>query len=119
MPERNVALLEKTMQHIIDNPEQHDQDSFWNDCGTPSCFAGWAMHFSGLTRHDVTVWYSRNPDSTFGANTGCAAELLGLTDEEACAMFSISNTREMLQLMVKDLMNGDELRPWQEYQCSR
>ncbi len=106
MTELNRELLEKTMQHIVDHPDQHDQHRVFNDCGTPACFMGWAMHFSGMTH---SQWYTSGSDARWAENN------LGLTTDQFYALFDCSNTIPMLQLMVKDLVNGDELRPGEEY----
>lgn len=98
---RNVELLEKTMQHIMDHPDKHDQADYWTACGTPSCFAGWALHFAGLSQEQV--W-------RIGATRRVAAAVLGLTEQETLVLFSPLNTRPMLQLMVKDLINGDAMK---------
>lgn len=109
MPERNIELLEKTIQYIKDHPEKHYQREWVNTCGTAACFCGWAAMLSGYTaaqikekEHEVIMTY-------FGA------DLLGLNSEEAYMLFKAQNTREMLELMVKDLVNGDELRDWYDY----
>lgn len=107
MPERNVELLQKTMQHIKDHPEQHWQDIWVNECGTAACFCGWAALLSGHTADQMAT-------SGFGM-TGFGADLLGLEYEEAKTMFKPENSREMLELMVKDLVNGDELRDYVAY----
>ena len=100
---RNVELLQATMQQIIDHPEQHDQYRFvdMNICGTTACFAGWAALLSGWSIARI-----RRVDSMYDAG----AKLLGLTDDEASILFYGSNTRPVLELMVKDLINGDKLR---------
>ncbi|MBO0676755.1 hypothetical protein JRC04_04685 [Mycolicibacterium sp. S2-37] len=99
--ERNVELLERVMQHILDHPEQHFQGSWITSCGTAACFAGWAAMFSGMSAREV---YEHDRMKDVGA------ELLGLTAGEAFVLFTSWNTRDMLQLMVKDLVNGDALR---------
>lgn len=106
MTERNVELLEKTMQHILDHPEQHHQEDVWLDqCGTPGCFMGWAMHFDGITLEGIQASrYGLRWDSS-----KWAVERLGLTDDEFMTMFNPGNTIEELQLMVKALVNGEQL----------
>lgn len=115
--ERNTALLERTMQHIQDHPEQHDQSQYYEyvdevGCSTPSCFAGWAIQFSGLTHKDAYAGRIEEirPGVMLGSPGVIAAGLLGLTMDEAEQLFTGTNTREMLALMVKDLVNGDELQ---------
>lgn len=102
---RNVELLQQTMQYVTDHPEQHYQ-ARWI-CGTAACFAGRAGLLSGMT--ESQIW---NVD--MGAH---GANLLGLTWFEARALFYADNTRPMLELMVKDLVNGSELRSRPEYQA--
>ena len=112
--ERNTELLEKTMQHIMDNPEQHDQGAWVNSCGTAACFAGWACLLTQGTKQCLD-----NETFSYQGKTKHAADLamdlLGLTHKEAAVLFSGNNSREGLQLMVKDLVNGDELRDRREY----
>jgi hypothetical protein len=122
MPERNVELLERTMQFIKDHPEQHSQ-GWWfkkRDCGTAACFAGWAVTLKGYLpvfhvgdcRAETVVLpgYRREFDTP-----ELAQELLGLTLRERETLFEASNTSEMLELMVKDLVNGDELKETFDY----
>lgn len=109
MPERNVELLQQTMQYIKDNPEQHKQDIWLNECGTAACFAGWAALLSGHSSSELYEVISRSGMNRFGA------DLLGLNYDEAIQMFEIHNSREMLEHMVKDLVNGDKLRDWRDY----
>lgn len=104
---RNVVLLESTMQQIVDHPELHDQRLYLSrsECGTTACFAGWACMLSGWTPSQLD-WVSI---------PGLAARELGLDIPESALLFDPGNTRAMLQLMVKDLVNGDQLRSQDEY----
>jgi hypothetical protein len=109
---RNTALLEATMQDIIDHPELHNQGVFFEntECGTAMCFAGNVC--------DRTGWmWDRNKPVAEVVKQGvrlrpdfAAMRELGLTAEEATVLFESINTREMLELMVKDLVNGDRMR---------
>lgn len=107
---RNIPLLESVMQQIIDHPELHFQRTYFadTDCGTAGCFAGWACMLAGLkpAKDWFSVLVDGRPDSTFAV----ARALLGIPAPEAKILFDIGNTRRMLQLMVKDLINGDQLR---------
>lgn len=115
---RNTELLEQTMRHIIDHPRTHDQTSYFTACATPSCFAGWAIFLAGYRMVDSECLYPEGLAcrsghlAPYGAH---AAELLGLAGEEAKTLFCGGNTREMLALMVKDLVNGDELKEYGDY----
>ena len=108
--ERNTELLQQTMQHILDHPEQHNQGSWVkvNSCGTAACFAGWAGLLSGMTADEIYC-----SASVFG---DIGVKLLGLNNPSECVtLFAADNTIPMLELMVKDLVNGDELKPWSHY----
>lgn len=103
---RNVQLLTATMQYIVDHPDEHDQSTFINGCGTAACFAGHAALMSGWSARDIV----RSHDMF---TTG--ARLLGLTAREVATLFAPWNTIPILEAMVRDLVNGDELRPGTAY----
>ena len=108
--ERNKELIERTMQHIVDHPEEHDQRTWIsNACGTVACFAGWALLLDDVEARDVLAW-------SWEFTGVAAAEHLGLTIDEAGVLFRGKNSRDMLQLMVKDLINGEELRQTSQYE---
>jgi hypothetical protein len=104
--QRNVELLQRTMQYIKDHPERHKQSRFITECGTAACYAGWAALLSGWSVQRILsgpMYYE-------------GAELLGLTHWEAETLFDSGNTVPMLELMVKDLVNGDKLRGIVDYE---
>jgi len=104
MPERNTALLERTMQHIIDHPEQHNQGLIVGaeaPCGTPRCFIGWAMYFEGA--HNITRLGECDAVKEFANKT------LGLTDLEFYTVFHPCNSADQLHKMVKGLINGEDI----------
>lgn len=121
MPERNIEALEGTMQYILDHPEEHNQ-SMWT-CGTAMCFAGHATHLYGpemgwecgriLLRVNGCEEWSKG--DSVADTPRLARQVLGLTQAESDMLFEANNTRAQLQLMVKDLVNGDELRTYSEY----
>lgn len=94
---RNIKLLTETMQHISDHPEVHNQAKFV--CGTTACFCGRAALLCGWSVHRILATEMMS----------AGAELLGLHDWEAHRMFASENTIEILQLMVKDIVNGEQL----------
>lgn len=104
--QRNIELLQQTMQHIKDHPEEHNQATWINisKCGTAACFAGRAALLSGRR-----TWEALR----IGYDGG--AQLLGLSLEEAATLFAATNTVPMLELMVNDLVNDDELREVIDY----
>jgi len=115
--ERNKELIERTMRHIVDHPERHEQ-SAWigtTTCGTVACFAGWALMLDGITAQHLLDWPYDEYGSRFSRVREEAAKRLGLTLDEAKQLFHGCNTRDMLQLMVKDLLNGEELRATDQY----
>lgn len=124
---RNIGLLQDTMQHIADNPKEHDQASFITRrftrrftnsgyvCGTAACFAGRAALLAGWTVEQI---------ATAGNMHLSGAALLGINVDEAFQLFDAFNTVPMLELMVKDLVNGEQLRPlsvyaWSSYRVNK
>ena len=116
MPKRNVELLEKVMQHIEDYPETHMQMTWTTNCGTSACFAGWTCLLDGYQHIPDTNggFFRKRTETRISADT-LARERLGLTSEEGHMIFAALNSRSMLRLMVKDLVNGDSLRYIAEY----
>lgn len=63
--ERNVKLLRETMNHILANPENHNQDTWYSPgdamCKTTMCFAGHAAVLAGAQVPDPKLfdgdWY--------------------------------------------------------------
>jgi hypothetical protein len=116
--ERNVELIERTMQHIQDEPESWDQQSWIGEnlCGTTACFAGRALMLSGSTAFEVTrMTHEYDEDRDMLMVRSEAARRLGLSRDEALTLFQGGNGRRELELMVKDLVNGDELRNQGDY----
>lgn len=118
--QRNVELLERVMTWIDDHPEQHNQAEWAKsglDCGTAACFAGWSAILAfglGVVHHggfDLPAPYD------LGCMSRSAGALLGLTEDECDTLFDATNSRDVLRLMVKDLVNGDVLRSVGEYEC--
>ena len=119
----NVDLLERTLSHISDFPELHNQTGFYevNEFGVAACFAARALLLAGytaafafyeigdttslaqhpVTKHLVPAWYE-------------AQEVLGLSKEQAANLFRSSNTRQMIELKVKDLINGSPLERYSD-----
>ena len=115
----DYSLLEETMLHIRTFPELHNQSFFFErtELGLCACFAGRACLLSGLqvvlARPGMggSVVYRGLPQSAFPV----ARDLLGLTHDQARNLFTPLNTTQMLELKVKDLVNGSPLRTYNEY----
>lgn len=111
----NTALLEQTMQFIKDNPQSHDQTEW---CGTSRCFAGWMTHFAGWQQW-VGAYRATVVKDGLAATVSLAARReAGLTDWEAEQLFDARNTVEDLELMVKDVIDGN-LRSGYRYRGER
>lgn len=115
----NVAKLEEVLDYIRTHPDEHNQDTWGvkTDCGTTMCFAGTAVHLSSeytLTWRDGSH-IGKGWEFVRGALKGglvfsisdTAAEILGLTDEERCALFYTADNLDDLEVMVKNIANGD------------
>ncbi len=114
----NVELLDRVLDHIRMNPEQHDQ-RYWaqqEGCNTSYCFAGWTVILEG----GKAVEYVHKPDlSVAGVDGFCdsdgeriydvaewAAFRLGLGFRTASDLFDGYNTFEDIERIVKDLKNN-------------
>jgi hypothetical protein len=108
------------MEQIRNHPELHNQEHFFTetDCGTASCFGGWACALAGYNPEPHSWGVSATVIAPGGAREdawNAAARLLGLSKQEAFILFSPANSRRVLELMVEDLVNGAELRDWGYY----
>lgn len=116
----NSSLLDNTIHHIRCNPELHNQMFFYevSDFGMTACFAGRALLLAGYK--PVMTHYPRGckaEDPHTGAFVKVcetARDVLGLDDQWAVNLFRPDNTREMLELKVKDLLNGSPLDRYHE-----
>jgi hypothetical protein len=109
MPEHNVGLGHAVMRQVIAHPEQHDQGSFFSsatvaeyaataevrawaqsgdhlDCGTTACVAGWTTLLHGDRVLNHMVVQPIEGGQSIWADVR-AAELLGLTNNEAWHLF--------------------------------
>ena len=118
VPTRNTQLLQQVLQFIKDNPEQHHQAHWFSTCGTAACFAGHAVLMSGWEHcedQSPEMIHSHRHKGQPLLVRKAAAHELGLTLLESVALFDPENTIEMLELMVKDLVNGDVLMGPDDY----
>lgn len=96
LPPLNEKLIACVLEHIKQHPEEWEQGT-WLDingcrqdnwCGTVGCFAGWAVALST----PESQW---PPDTYYIRDR--AAELLGITPNEAMLLFRASNTMGRLR----------------------
>jgi len=115
----NAELAWRVMDHIDAHPEQHNQGAWFfrqpaSDCGTKACFAGWASLLSG----DEPKWahgYQLQTDAVIaGGKTryieARAMELLGISGDQADALFYGANSREDLGRLVAEIFGPRP--PW-------
>ena len=120
----DVVLLRKVMEHITAHPDEHDQDVWAIEapCGTVACIAGHTVIMSGLTfRVDPPDDYERTHygavrSAEVVAETGeevdvAAQRLLGLTDDEANALFLDADTISEIWDVVERITDGELTRP--------
>lgn len=114
-PTPNAELMWRVLDQIDAYPELWDQ-GYWftvTDCGTAACVAGWACLLSGdkpfpllgkledlpvgeqVSYVDVQGW-------TRLARVR-AQELLGITEDQADALFHYENTRDVLGRLVAEI----------------
>ncbi len=107
----DVPLLRKTMEHITDHPEEHDQEKWL--CGSFACFAGRAAVLAGATDlGDGRVRGILGDRIEDKHVSDYAQRLLGLTDGEAARLFSAYNDAWDLAGMVDHLVEKGHLAEW-------
>lgn len=116
----NIAKLEAVLDQIRMHPETHNQ-VYWGKkktgCHTAYCFAGWTCVLEGYTDFDWELWRHTpvelaecvKVDGAYRTIGAFAAEILGLSSNYANVLFSGTNTFDELELMVKNISNGDHI----------
>lgn len=115
MPDINVPLLRKTLEHITAHPEEWNQD-VWakrTECGTACCLAGTALAIQGYEFD----WDNNGPlmsllGESFWLTDGrgideAAIEELGLTNDEADRLFDGDNSLHTLWSLAEDFTDGE------------
>jgi hypothetical protein len=121
-PARNLDLLERTMAHIEAHPEQHDQGSWINACGTTFCFAGHAALLAGASKPlsengfgngwfvDTVTSTSRALSSYWDVDEDGVREFarrsLGLSEDEADVLFNGGRDINELRAIVNALKDN-------------
>lgn len=89
----NTELFQKVYDQITKHPETHDQSIFEGGCGTTRCVAGWAV----VIHHGIdSIYQLHYRGGSFIARE--AAELLGLSEEEADHLFYKTVNYEAVEL---------------------
>lgn len=97
-PRLNVKLLKKIVKHIKANPKDYSQNWWCTGnveelkpkgivCDTAACIGGWAVLLS-VPKEEVPYLVEHKESIDFYAR---AKKLLGLTSQEAAALFSDDN----------------------------
>jgi hypothetical protein len=126
----NVPLLRKTLAHIEANPDQWDQSSWINECGTAFCFAGHAVRLHGgrivesnddeayvvpplgEEIKDTGGWWVREVGGTPAVYIQeYAQELLGLDYQQGQRLFDALNYLHDLRRIVAELCDAAEAVP--------
>lgn len=112
----NASLLEGTISHIRDFPELHSQSFYYerNEFGLAACFAGRALILAGYTPIATMGTALRPYDKAVVGVWPEAREVLGINERWASNLFSPRNNRRMLELKVKDILNGSPLDRYHE-----
>lgn len=120
-PVRNIPLLRKTLEHIEAHPEEHNQE-FWalkTPCGTAFCFAGHAVQLAGYEidwgstdfgQPEVHAHYVIAPGAPmaeYRTIAHVAYQELGLTRDEANALFKEYHSLQRLYQLVHEFTDGE------------
>src|SRR5487761_990431 len=102
----DAARIQADLDHITTHPEEHDQ-SIWarkTGCGTARCMAGTAVIRAGIKLRwtGIEASYTEHgvPISTAAAN------LYGLSDEQATELFGGDNTLDDLWRIAGEITHG-------------
>ena len=112
----NTDLMLQIREQITSHPETHSQDTFGmaSECGTTHCMAGWACVLSGIELEwleDDDYAAANVAITTKGRReiSDTAMELLGLTANEAAALFydfGPASSRATLDRLIEKGKNG-------------
>ena len=103
LPKLNKPLLKRIIKHIAEEPLRYIQDSWvesrtkatWGEeapaCETAGCIAGWAVFLSTPKKNWLRIIYKQERGSDSDYIRTKARKLLGLTHDEALALFSPNN----------------------------
>lgn len=123
----NKELLQLTLNTIKENPQHWNQQS-WH-CGTTHCFAGFAellaKHIPIDTEEQILIdkynlgknvldYFSRTSKPSWNTEEN-AANILGITEEDAQVLFHYSNDLKQLEEYVNYLINHGSLQDYHEY----
>lgn len=99
----NIEMLNRIIAQIKAEPKLWQQDSYATEtaCGTAFCVAGWA---AALTRPAPVVrwgmaWEFKDGAGKLGDFVDVGMEVLGLTDDQADALFASNNTLKDIEAM--------------------
>lgn len=105
----NAALAYRILDHIDAHPKSWNQ-GWWftvTECGTAACFAGWACTLSGDSPEirDTGLYFStvHTAEGRYADAPVRAAELLGITHDQADNLFADWNTRHDLGRLVAEI----------------
>jgi hypothetical protein len=118
MPEtktpEQIGRAWSVLDHIEKNPDMHDQgrwiypgrhfpvslsvQDMRPECGTTACYAGWTVLLDGLTLDGSLV-----PALEYDHLSSVAADLLGLTQQEAMDLFHNATTLDEVRTAVTDI----------------
>lgn len=106
----NAELAWKTLDHIDQHPELHNQGWWFQQEETLvlACYAGRAAMLAGAvpvfdSEFSSFSSYVRTPDGEMDFVGGYAERLLGVTNVQAAKLFYGGNTRDRLEELVRDI----------------
>jgi hypothetical protein len=117
MPEKNIPLIRKTLEHIEAHPDEHNQ-AVWakkTECGAQFCFAGWAVMLAeevepfwvDFEENGTLASYVITSDGLKASIMEEAQKLLGLTECERNLLFMESYTLDELRSSIRRVTGGE------------
>lgn len=97
----NWPTMWAALTHIITHPEDHDQTTWRNECGTTRCVAGWIAYMAGY--RDVDPAHDDGATRLHLVNPPVGEE----TDVEEAALTVLGVDHSYLEYVSSMLFNGD------------
>lgn len=100
----DILLLERALEFVAEHPLQWDQGTWQSDglFGPVRCVGGHALAMCGYTIDPLDPERATSPEGVVGSTWRHATSRLGLSDEDAADLFSLSDLDTLAEL-VRDI----------------
>lgn len=98
----DILLLEQALTFVAEHPLQWDQATWQSDglFGTVRCLGGHALVMSGYQIDPLDPEHATSPDGIVGTTRRHVTTRLGLSDEDAAELFSLSDIETLADIVL-------------------